>query len=131
VCLSSLAAQRSQARGAASWHGASATSAAVGSKAGLMCSSWREFLPLLWASRRTGGYRATRVKSRCVRSSAPAFPLEAPPPAEEPELTSRYTQFLNDRERAILIARLQADGDSGDDEPFTWQGVCASLPLHA
>ncbi|GAA5820723.1 hypothetical protein JCM3770_005264 [Rhodotorula araucariae] len=35
----------------------------------------------------------------------------------------RQVTFLNDRERAILIARLQADGDSGDDEPFTWQGV--------
>ncbi|BGP41928.1 hypothetical protein JCM10449v2_005925 [Rhodotorula kratochvilovae] len=35
----------------------------------------------------------------------------------------RQVTFLNDRERAILIARLQSDGDSGDDEPFTWQGV--------
>ncbi|GJN92903.1 hypothetical protein Rhopal_005943-T1 [Rhodotorula paludigena] len=35
----------------------------------------------------------------------------------------RQAKFLSEREHAILIARLQADGDSGDEEPFSWQGV--------
>lgn len=39
----------------------------------------------------------------------------------------RQAKFLSEREHAILIARLQADGDSGDEEPFSWQGVCAYL----
>ncbi|GAA6008033.1 hypothetical protein JCM11491_006584 [Sporobolomyces phaffii] len=39
----------------------------------------------------------------------------------------REAKFLNERERAILISRLQADGDAGDDEPFSWDGVWQAI----
>ncbi|GAA6045621.1 hypothetical protein NBRC10513_005039 [Rhodotorula toruloides] len=35
----------------------------------------------------------------------------------------RQAKFLNEREHAILIARLQADSDSADEEPLSWHGV--------
>jgi hypothetical protein len=38
-------------------------------------------------------------------------------------LTTALDQFLDDREREILLARLKADGDAADDEPFSWGGV--------
>ncbi|GAA5985674.1 hypothetical protein JCM5350_004133 [Sporobolomyces pararoseus] len=39
----------------------------------------------------------------------------------------RQAKFLNERERAILLSRLQADSDSGDEEPFSWNGVWQAL----
>ncbi|GAA6014330.1 hypothetical protein JCM10207_005423 [Rhodosporidiobolus poonsookiae] len=39
----------------------------------------------------------------------------------------REAKFLTERERAILLARLRADGDSADDEPFSWHGVVQAL----
>ena len=36
-------------------------------------------------------------------------------------------KFLNDRERAIVIGRLQSDTDGGDHEPFNWAGVWAAF----
>ncbi|GAA5924553.1 uncharacterized protein JCM15063_005674 [Sporobolomyces koalae] len=39
----------------------------------------------------------------------------------------RQAKFLNERERAILIARLQSDSDAGDEEPFSWNGVWQAL----
>ncbi|GAA5895188.1 uncharacterized protein JCM6883_002346 [Sporobolomyces salmoneus] len=39
----------------------------------------------------------------------------------------REAKFLSDRERSILISRLQSDGDSGDEEPFSWNGVWQAL----
>ncbi|ORY76509.1 major facilitator superfamily domain-containing protein [Leucosporidium creatinivorum] len=46
----------------------------------------------------------------------PGYPLDA--------------KFLNQREKDILIARLTADSDSGDKEPFSWAGVRAAFKDH-
>ena len=36
-------------------------------------------------------------------------------------------KFLTERERAIVIGRLQNDTDGGDHEPFSWGGVAAAF----
>lgn len=44
-----------------------------------------------------------------------------------PLLTLVLQQFLNDREKEILLARLAAGSDSADNEPFSMQGVKQAL----
>ncbi|GAA5980656.1 hypothetical protein JCM11641_000165 [Rhodosporidiobolus odoratus] len=39
----------------------------------------------------------------------------------------REAKFLSEHEHAILLARLRADGDSADEEPFSWSGVWQAL----
>ncbi|GAA5934073.1 hypothetical protein JCM10213_008517 [Rhodosporidiobolus nylandii] len=39
----------------------------------------------------------------------------------------REAKFLTEREHAILLARLAADGDSAEEEPFSWHGVWQAL----
>ncbi|GAA6063160.1 hypothetical protein JCM10212_006318, partial [Sporobolomyces blumeae] len=39
----------------------------------------------------------------------------------------REAKFLNERERAILLARLAADADPADDEPFSLSGVWQAI----
>ena len=41
-----------------------------------------------------------------------------------PQLTA---QFLTERERAIVIGRLENDTNGGDHEPFSWSGVAAAI----
>lgn len=37
------------------------------------------------------------------------------------------SQFLNERERSILAARIASDGESASKEPFQWSQVRAAL----
>ena len=39
----------------------------------------------------------------------------------------REATFLSPREKSILLARLAADSDSADHEPFTWSGVWSAF----
>jgi hypothetical protein len=57
----------------------------------------------------------------------PGYPRDAAVrgPHGHPGRRWRAAQFLNDRDRAVLVARLAADSDAADHEPFAWKGVGA------